>query len=149
MTDKVRLNWEEFHQDVKNLCSQIKQSGKYDKIVAISRGGLIPAGVIAYELNIRNSSVINIATYVGSSHLKLDEVDCPEHVGKVDEKTLIIDDLADSGQTFRVMRRQFPQGKYVTVYAKEKGKEEVDLFARELPENGLFSRGMWKNKFVG
>ena len=51
--------------------------------------------------------------------------------------TLIIDDLADSGQTFRVMRRQFPQGRYVTVYAKEKGKEEVDLFARELPEKWI------------
>lgn len=137
MTDKIYLNWEEFHRDVKDLCAKIKQSGKYDKLVAISRGGLIPAGIIAYELNIRHSSVINIATYVGSSHLKLDEVDCPEHVGRVDEKTLIIDDLADSGQTFRVMRRQFPQGKYVTVYAKEKGKEEVDVFARELREKWI------------
>ena len=80
MTDKIYLNWEEFYRDVKDLCAKIRQSGEYDKLVAISRGGLIPAGIIAYELNIRNSSVINIATYVGSSHLKLDEVDCPEHV---------------------------------------------------------------------
>lgn len=137
MADKVYINWNDFHQDVKNLCAKIKQSGEYDKIVAISRGGLVPAGIIAYELNIRNSAVINIATYVGAEHLKLDEVDRPEAVGKVDEKTLIVDDLADSGQTFRVMRRQFPKGKYVTVYAKEKGKNEVNLYAREVPDEWI------------
>ena len=134
MTEKFYISWEEFHRDVKDLCQKIKESGTYNKIVAISRGGLLPAGVIAYELNIRNSAVINIATYVGAEHLKLDEVDAPEHVGVVDEHTLIIDDLSDSGQTFRVMRRQFPKGKYVTVYAKEKGKKEVDLFAKEVPD---------------
>lgn len=137
MSEKVYINWSDFHQDVKNLCAKIKQSGEYDKIVAISRGGLVPAGIIAYELNIRNTSVINIATYVGAEHLKLDEVDRPEAVGKVDEKTLIVDDLADSGQTFRVMRRQFPTGRYVTVYAKEKGKKEVDLYARDVPDEWI------------
>ena len=134
MDDKIYLSWEFFHQDVKELAAKIKQSGEYDKIVAISRGGLIPAVILAYELNIRNSSVINIATYVGAQHLKLDEVDMPEFVGKVDSKTLIVDDLSDSGQTFRVMRRQFTQGKFVTVYAKPKGKEEVDIYAREIPD---------------
>ena len=137
MVEKIYIKWDEFHQDVKFLCDKIKKIGEFDKIVAISRGGLIPSGIIAYELNIRNSAVINIATYVGAEHLKLDEVSNPEHVGKVDEKTLIIDDLADSGQTFSVMRRQFPKGIYVTVYAKPKGKEEVDVFARELSDNWI------------
>lgn len=137
MTEKVYIKWDEFHQDVKNLCAKIKQSGEYNKIVAISRGGLLPAGIVAYELNIRNTAVINIATYVGAEHLKLDEVDHPAHVGPVDEKTLIVDDLSDSGQTFKVMRRQFPAGKYVTVYAKLRGKEEVDIFAREVPDEWI------------
>ncbi len=134
MDDKIYLAWDEFHRDVKDLAKKIKQSGEYDKIVAISRGGLIPAGILAYELNIRNSSVINIATYIGAAHLKLDEVDMPEYVGKVDEKTLIVDDLSDSGQTFKVMRRQFPQGKFVTVYAKPQGLKEADIFAKEIPD---------------
>jgi xanthine phosphoribosyltransferase len=134
MSDKIYISWDEFHQDVKDLCQKIKQSGTYDKLVAISRGGLLPAGIVAYELNIRQVSVINIATYVGATHLKLDEVDCPEFVGKVDEKTLIVDDLSDSGQTLNVMRRQFPKGKFVTVYAKPKGKDEVDIYARDLPD---------------
>ncbi len=134
MKDKIFLKWDDFHHDVKMLCKKIQKSGSYNKIVAISRGGFIPAGIVSYELGIRNMSVINIATYIGSEHLKLDEVDHPEFVGKIDEKTLIVDDLSDSGQTFRVMRRQFPQGKYVTVYAKPKGRPEVDIFAKELPD---------------
>lgn len=137
MTDKIHISWSEFHQDVKELCKKINQSGNYDKIVAISRGGLIPAGIISYELNIRNTSVINIATYVGSKHLKLDHVDNPEFVGEVNEKTLIVDDLSDSGQTFNVMRRQFPKGKFVTVYTKNKGQSEVDIYARLMPDEWL------------
>ena len=134
MTDKIYISWDEFHQDVKTLCSKIKQSGNFNKIVAISRGGLIPAGIISYELGIRHTSVINIATYVGAEHLKLDEVDKPEFVGNVDKNTLIVDDLSDSGQTLNVMRRQFPLGHFVTVYAKPQGITETDIFARELED---------------
>lgn len=136
-SNKIFIKWDDFHQDVKDLCSQIKASGQYNKIVAIARGGLVPAGIIAYELGIRNTAVINIATYVGSEHLKLDEVDRQESVGIVDEHTLIIDDLADQGQTFRVMRRAFPKGKFVTVYVKPTGKKEADLYARELPDQWI------------
>lgn len=138
MDDKIYISWDEFHQDVKNLCKKIKETGQeFNKIVAISRGGFIPAGIIAYELDIRNSAVINISTYVGSKHLKLNEVDNPQSVGKVDEKTLIIDDISDSGQTFEVMRRTFPNGKFVTVYAKERGIAQADIFERQVPENWL------------
>ena len=133
-SDKIFISWDEFHQDVKDLCVKIKASGEYNKIVAISRGGLLPAGIVAYELGISNCAVINIATYVGAEHLKLDEIDHPEQVGGVDEHTLIVDDLSDKGQTFRVMRRAFPRGKYVTIYAKPVGKSEVDIFARELED---------------
>ena len=134
MTDKLFITWDEFHQDVKNLCSKIKKSGSYNKIVAISRGGLIPAGIISYELGIRQTSVINIATYVGSAHLKLNEVDNPELVGKVDKNTLIIDDLSDSGQTLNVMRRQFPHGTFATIYAKPNGAAEVDICSRQIED---------------
>ena len=138
MTDKIYITWNEFHQDVKNLCKKIKDTKQeFNKIVAISRGGFIPAGIVAYELDIRNSAVINISTYVGSKHLELNEISNPETVGKIDEKTLIVDDISDSGQTFEIMRRTFPMCKFVTVYAKEKGVSQVDIFARQVPKKWL------------
>ncbi len=137
MTEKIYLDWTTFHQDMKSLCSQIKQSGDYNKIVAISRGGLLPAGIISYELDIRNTAVINIATYINGSHLQMDKFSGCESAGIVDEKTLIVDDLSDSGQTFRLLRQQFPSAKFVTVYAKPAGEKEADIYARKLPDSWI------------
>lgn len=137
MTDKIYINWEEFHQDVKQLSKKIKQSGEYDKIVAISRGGLLPAGILAYELDIRNSAVVNCSTYFDAVQTQMERIEHPEHAGLVDEKTLIVDDLSDSGQTLRVLRHDFPQAKYVTVYTKSKGKSVVDIYTRELPDQWI------------
>lgn len=138
MTDKIYITWNEFHQDVKNLCLKIKNSGqKFNKIVAVSRGGFIPAGIVAYELNIRNSAVINISTYFDDKHLELNEISNIQSIGKVDEKTLIIDDISDTGQTFKLMRQTFPKGTFATVYTKEKGLNQVDIFERQVPEKWL------------
>ena len=96
---------------------------------------MIPAGIISYELSIRNTNVINMVTYVGNKHLEISEVEGVDVIGDVDEKTLIIDDLTDSGQTFRVLRKYFSKAKFVSVYAKKEGEPEVDIVARKLPNN--------------
>lgn len=137
MTDKIYIRWDEFHQDVKDVCEKIKNSGTYNKIVAISRGGLIPAGIIAYELDIRNCHAINIATYIGNEHRKLDRLENLEDVGEINSQTLIIDDLADSGQTFRLLRQEFPKARFVSIYSKPAGLKEVDIYARELPDQWI------------
>ena len=137
MTDKIYIKWEEFHQDVKNLCKKIQATKKIDKIVAISRGGLLPAGIIAYETDIRNCHSINIATYVGNEHKELDKFDNLEDVGEVNENTLVIDDLSDSGQTFRLLRKVYPNACFATIYAKEKSLNEVDLYSRVLPDKWI------------
>ena len=98
---------------------------------------MLPAGIMAYELNIRQTAVVNIATYVGSKHLKIDKIDIFGNIAEADEKTLIVDDLSDSGQTLQIMRRRFPRGKFVTVYVKPRGKGEADLFSREMPDEWI------------
>lgn len=138
MDDKIYITWNEFHQDVRNLCKKIKQTGKeYNKLVAISRGGFIPAGIIAYELNIKNTAVINISSYIGEKQTKLEKLNNTEHVGKIDENTLIIDDISDTGQTTQLMRKTFPDGIYATVYVKEKGKSAPNIFEKEVPDKWL------------
>jgi len=137
MTDKIYIKWDEFHQDVKNLCKKIQATKKIDKIVAISRGGLLPAGIIAYEMNIRNCHSINIATYIGNEHKKLDKLENLEDVGEINENTLIIDDLSDSGQTFFLLRKVYPNACLATIYAKEKSLNEVDLYSKILPDEWI------------
>ena len=137
MTDKIYIKWDEFHQDVKNLCKKIQATKKIDKIVAISRGGLLPAGIIAYEMNIRNCHSINIATYIGNEHKKLDKLENLEDVGEINENTLIIDDLSDSGQTFFLLRKVYPNACLATIYTKEKSLNEVDLYSKILPDEWI------------
>lgn len=139
MTDnKIYIKWDEFHQHVKNLCQKIKASGEYNKIVAISRGGLIPAGIIAYELNIRNTEAINISSYDNYYERRNDEdIEISGHLENVDSQTLIVDDLSDSGRTFKILRAIYPQGKYVAVYTKEKGEPLVDIYEKKLPDDWI------------
>ncbi len=137
MTEKIYISWEEFHQDTKDLCQKIKATGKYNKIIAVSRGGLIPAGIIAYELDIRNNEAINFSSYDNDEQRKTQDIEFAAEVGNVDENTLIIDDLADSGQTFQILRQHYPQARFVTVYAKEQGAKQVDIYAKDIPNKWI------------
>lgn len=137
MTEKIYISWEEFHQDTKDLCQKIKATGKYNKIIAVSRGGLIPAGIIAYELDIRNNEAINFSSYDNDEQRKTQDIEFAAEVGNVDKNTLIIDDLADSGQTFQILRQHYPQARFVTVYAKEQGAKQVDIYAKDIPNKWI------------
>lgn len=134
MVEKIYISWEDFHQHTKILSQKLKTQGKYDKIIAVSRGGLIPAGIIAYELDIRNNEAINFSSYDNDEQRKTKDIEFEAHVGDVDEKTLIVDDLADSGRTFEVLRKYYPQATFVTVYAKQKGAAQVDVYAKDVPD---------------
>ena len=138
MTEKLYITWDEFHKDTKELCSKIKAKGQYNKIIAVSRGGLLPAGIVAYDLNIRDTEVVNMSTYDGEKQRQQNcfEIKSAE-VGIVDERTLVIDDLSDTGNTFNLLRQMFPKACFVSVYAKSKGKSYVDVFTREMPDSWI------------
>lgn len=135
MTKKLYISWEEFHQDTKNLCKKITK--KYNKIVAVSRGGLIPAGIMAYELDIRNNEAINFSSYDNEEYRNIEDIKFEAHIGEVDENTLIIDDLADSGRTIQVLRQYYPQATFVTVYAKKQGAPNVDIYEKDMPDEWI------------
>lgn len=138
MTNKIYLKWEDIHSHAKLLVSKIKESGRqYDRIIAVSRGGLIPAGILSYELDIRNCGSINMSSYDGANMRSDDEIEISDAPQNIDEKTLIVDDLSDSGRTFRILRKLYPQAHFAAVYSKEKGKDAVDLFAVEMPDEWI------------
>jgi len=134
MPEKLYISWEDFHQHTKALAAKIKASGEYDKIIAVSRGGLVPAGIISYELNIRNTQAINISSYDGDKQRDSSaiEVECADF--KSDKKTLIIDDLSDTGQTFCLLRKMFPLATLASVYTKPQGSKYVDIYAEDIPD---------------
>lgn len=133
MSEKLYINWDEFHRHTKQLAAKIKQHGNYNKIIAISRGGLMPAGILAYELDIRNVEVVNMSTYDGEQQRAEQDMEISA-AATADEQTLIVDDISDTGKTFNLLRPRFPKATFVTVYTKEQGDPVVDLHIKDIPD---------------
>lgn len=133
MPEKLYISWDEFHRHTKQLAEKIKQHGKFNKIIAISRGGLIPAGILAYELDIRNVEVVNMSSYDGDKQRSDTDITIQSSVGDVDEHTLVVDDLSDTGKTFKLLRPMFPKAVFSAVYAKQQGASLTDIYAQDIP----------------
>ena len=57
------VSWDQFHRDARALAWRLAASGPFDAIVAITRGGLVPAAIIARELELRVIETVCIASY--------------------------------------------------------------------------------------
>lgn len=126
------VTWDQLHRDCRILASRLT-SHPWHGIIAITRGGLIPAAIIATELNIRVIDTLCISSY------KSDVQDVLEVLKSISlarsKNWLLIDDLVDSGQTARVARDLLPEAYFVTLYAKPNGKEMVDTFIAEVSQD--------------
>lgn len=137
MAEKIYISWEDFHKHTKELAEKIKTAGQFNKIIAISRGGLIPAQIISYELDIEDIQVINISSYDGENPKKDDEIVVRANVKDVDEKTLVIDEVSDTGRTLQIIKQMYPKAKMAAVYAKSKGMNITDIYGAKAPEKWL------------
>ena len=108
------------------MASRLTGRNDLKKIICVTRGGLIPAGILARELEIRWIDTICVAGYdeeergTKASLLKVPETD--------GEGVLVVDDLVDSGRTGRIIRDLMPKAYFVTLYAKPMGQKVVDEF---------------------
>lgn len=119
------VSWEEMHRDARALSWRLADKGPWVGIVAIARGGLVPAQIVARELEVRLIDTICISSYD-------DEVQREPRILKSIEGSgegwLIVDDLVDTGRTGKIVREMLPKAHFATVYAKPKGREIVDSF---------------------
>lgn len=107
--------------------------------MAITRGGLVPAAIVARELNIRVVESVAVKSYdhQNQSGIKVLKPIAPEllDLARNGGKLLIVDDLVDTGATARVVRDMLPGAHFATVYAKPKGREMVDTFITEVSQD--------------
>jgi xanthine phosphoribosyltransferase len=57
------VSWDQLHRDAKALAWRLIEGGPWHGIVAITRGGLVPAAIVARELEIRLIDTFCVATY--------------------------------------------------------------------------------------
>src|SRR5437764_14555524 len=57
------VSWDQFHRDARALAWRLAESGPFSALVCITRGGLVPAAIVARELGIRVIETVCVASY--------------------------------------------------------------------------------------
>ncbi|MCQ8240772.1 xanthine phosphoribosyltransferase [Rhizosaccharibacter radicis] len=133
------VTWDQLHRDARLLAEQLMAEGPFKGIVAITRGGLIPAAIIGRELDCRLIESISVVSYdvAGEGEEKQGEprvIKAPAAAGD-GEGFLIIDDLVDSGVTAQLVRQLLPKAYFACLYAKPSGRPSTDRFVVEVPQD--------------
>lgn len=126
------VSWEQLHRDAKALAWRLAENGPFQGIVAITRGGLVPAHIIARELDIRVIDTVCISTYDDQTQRQAKILKSADGDGT---GWLIVDDLVDTGGTGRIVREMLPKAHFATVYAKPAGRPMVDTFITEVSQD--------------
>jgi xanthine phosphoribosyltransferase len=134
------VSWDQFHRDARALAWRLHAEGPFEAIVCITRGGLVPAAIVARELNVRLIETVCVASY---EHVKQTELRVLKGVaasvlalgGGQGKGLLIVDDLVDTGKTARVVRDLLPGAHFAAVYAKPMGRPLVDTFITEVSQD--------------
>ena len=132
------VSWDQFHRDARALAWRLSAAGPFRAVVAVTRGGLVPAAVVARELGIRVVETVCVASYEydKQGHIQVLK-DISETVAGTEQGAgvLIVDDLVDTGATARVVREMLPKAHFATVYAKPAGRPLVDTFITEVSQD--------------
>jgi xanthine phosphoribosyltransferase len=134
------VSWDQFHRDARALAWRLAEAGPFEAIVCITRGGLVPAAIVARELNIRLIETVCVASYdhqrQGELHVIKGVAEAVARIGGGDGRgVLIVDDLVDTGQTAQIVRAILPKAHFAAVYAKPMGRPLVDTFITEVSQD--------------
>ncbi len=134
------VSWDQLHRDARALAwrldGQGPAEGGWRAVVAITRGGMAPAMIVARELDIRHVDTISVKSYAHQTQGEPRIIKAPDAALVGDGSgVLIVDDLVDTGRTLEVVRATMPRAHVATVYAKPKGKPQVDTYVTEVSQD--------------
>ncbi|MEX0284423.1 MAG: xanthine phosphoribosyltransferase [Paracoccaceae bacterium] len=146
MTDRLphekgfHISWDQIHRDSRALAWRLDGQGPDDgawrAVVAVTRGGMAPAMIVSRELDIRTVDTISIKSYDHQTQADATVLKEPDKSLMGDGTgILIVDDLVDTGKTLEVVREMYPNAHFATVYAKPKGRPQVDTFITEVSQD--------------
>ncbi len=135
------ISWDQIHRDARALAWRLENDGPGDggawkAVVAITRGRMAPAMIVARELDIRTVDTISVKSYDHQTQAEATVLKSPD-ADLMGDGTgiLIVDDLVDSGRTLELVRSLYPKAHFATVYAKPKGRPMVDTFITEVSQD--------------
>jgi len=146
MTEKLphekgfHISWDQIHRDSRALAWRLDgkgpDNGTWKAVIAITRGGMAPAMIIARELDIRTVDTISVKSYDHQEQSEAVILKSPDmNIMGDGTGVLIVDDLVDTGKTLKVVRDMFPKAHIATVYAKPEGRPMTDSFITEVSQD--------------
>ena len=127
------VSWGQLHRDARALAWRLMEFDYFTGIVAITRGGLVPAAIVARELDIRLVDTVCVSSYEWQDHKG--EVEVLKRLDMDGDGWLLIDDLVDTGKTAETVRTMLPKAHFATVYAKPQGRPLVDTYITEVSQD--------------
>jgi xanthine phosphoribosyltransferase len=136
--DEIIISWVELHRDARYLSEVLHKKGRWKGIIAVTRGGLVPAALVARELDIRLVDTVCVTSYdagaEGAAAQVQGDVQVLKSVSGDGGGYLLIDDLVDTGKTAQAVRKLLPKAHFACLYAKPAGRAIVDTFVKEFKQ---------------
>lgn len=135
----MTVTWDQLHRDGRLLAERLmrlatERGAPWAGIVAVTRGGLIPAAIVAREIGCRLIESVSIAAYDEEDIGEPQVLKAPLAAGE-GENFLIIDDLVDTGTTARLVRRMLPAAHFACLYAKPAGAGIADTYVLDVAQD--------------
>jgi hypoxanthine phosphoribosyltransferase len=106
--ERERLSWAEFGRAARELARSVAEDGfEPDLILSVARGGLLVGAALGYALDVKNTWTMNVEFYTGvDERLDVPMIlpPVPELVDLESARMLIADDVADTGETLRLVK---------------------------------------------
>lgn len=133
------LDWPDIEDHAARLVRLLAPQAPWKGVVAVTRGGLAPALLVARGLDIRVIDTIGLSSYGGDGGRQrgdLQMIKAPERAeADAGRGWLVVDDLVDSGATAALVRRLLPEAHIAVLIAKPDGRRGADTFAAEVPQS--------------
>lgn len=132
MSEKYIVTWDMLQIEARKLATRLLPREQWKGIIAVSRGGLMPAALLARELSIRYVDTVCISSYDHDNQREMNVLKRAEGDG---EGFIVVDDLIDTGGTAKAIRDMYPKARFVTIFAKPAGKPLVDDYVVDIPQD--------------
>jgi len=149
-----KLGWKAIHHACSHLAEAIKKDIEVDTIIAVARGGLIPASILNLYLKPESMYVFGVSSYKDTE--RQNNITCyqqlpPKFPTIYNRTILVVDDLVDSGRTFNYTKQELKYLKQhcpssnarrlkrriytAAPYIKDHVKDKPDYYTTTFPED--------------
>lgn len=124
---ELQIPWSKVAEDCKKLAHKLSTL-KIDGIIAVARGGMIPASLIGRLLDIHKFEVLVLSSYDNRKKGDISIIRQPE---AKEGNWVLVDELADSGSTVVKLRELYPNYPIAVLYVKTAGRDKPDFYIEE------------------